>query len=258
MKYANVNSIKTEAFKGGKGYCIFCNLEVTAKCGEIRIHHWAHKLTLACDNWVENETEWHRNWKNKFPEDWQEIVQYAPSGEKHIADVKTNKNWVLEFQHSYLNSEERNSRNTFYPKLVWIIDGLRRKTDIAQFAKILKDSRQAPVGGLSILKVNFPEESRLLQEWMNSNKPVFFDFGKKANKNFWFLLPLNIKNEAYITYFSREEFITVLNYDGFDELFEEIIPTIQRIINEDKSKISNRELHTFLNRTSSRKYQRRL
>ena len=25
-----------------------------------------------------NETEWHRNWKNKFPNEWQEIILPSP------------------------------------------------------------------------------------------------------------------------------------------------------------------------------------
>jgi hypothetical protein len=41
---------------------------------------------------------------------WQEIVHRSDSGEKHIADVKTDHGWVIEFQHSYLNPEERRSR----------------------------------------------------------------------------------------------------------------------------------------------------
>lgn len=44
------------------------------------------------------------------------------SGEKHIADVKTDSGWVLEFQHSNINPKERLSRNSFYPKLVWVVD----------------------------------------------------------------------------------------------------------------------------------------
>jgi len=60
-------------------------------------------------------------------------VHFDEKGEKHIADVKTKNGWVLEFQHSYIKPEERNYRNAFYSKLVWIIDGLRRKTDRIQF-----------------------------------------------------------------------------------------------------------------------------
>ena len=64
-----------------------------------------------------------------FPVDWQEVIHFDGSGEKHIADVKTQTGYVLEFQHSYLDPEERRSRNVFYSKLVWIVDGTRRETD---------------------------------------------------------------------------------------------------------------------------------
>lgn len=257
MKYAIVADKKTEAFKGGKGICPSCDAEMIAHCGEIKVHHWKHKGKRNCDTWWENETEWHRQWKNYFPTEWQEIVHFDEKGEKHIADVKTETDWVLEFQHSYINSDERNSRNSFYPKLVWVIDGLRRTTDINQFEKILRESSQAPVGGINIRKVHFPEESRLLKEWMACNVPVFFDFGKQANNNLWFLLPLNIQDEAYLLSFSREEFIKVHNNEGFDELVDKLIPNIRNIITEYNRKKANRSLNRLINRPRRRTYRRR-
>src|SRR5687768_3460401 len=140
MKYAFVNGNKTEAIKGMRGTCPCCNSEVIAKCGEVNINHWAHLGARNCDIWWENETEWHRQWKNNFPIHWQEVVQFDLKGEKHIADIKTDKNWVLELQHSYLKPDERRSRIAFYPNLVWVIDGLRRKTDLTQFKKVLEES----------------------------------------------------------------------------------------------------------------------
>ncbi len=163
MKYAIVNGEKTEAFKGGKGVCPSCSSELIARCGDVKINHWSHKGIRDCDFWWENETEWHRQWKNQFPKEWQEIVHFDENGEKHIADVKTKNDWIIEFQHSYLKPEERISRINFYSKLVWVIDGLRRETDKIQFQKILKESSQAPVGNVNIRKINFPEESRLLK-----------------------------------------------------------------------------------------------
>ncbi len=157
MKYALVCGKKTEASKGAKGVCPSCGSELIAKCGQVKVNHWAHKGTRNCDPWWENETEWHREWKGHFPTDWQEVVHKSDTGEKHIADVKTEQGWVLEFQHSFLNPEERLSRNTFYPKLVWVVDGLRRQRDQQQFQKILEESaviNQKPL----IRKVNFPDE----------------------------------------------------------------------------------------------------
>jgi len=257
MKFATLDGNKTEAFKGGRGICPSCNSELIAKCGDVKINHWAHKGVGNCDAWWENETEWHRNWKNNFPKEWQEIVQFDGKGEKHIADVKTEKGWVLEFQHSYIAPEERNSRNAFYTKLVWVIDGIRRKTDRIQFQKIIEESSKAPVGNINIRQINFPEESRLLKEWLNCKVPVFFDFSDLNKSALWFLLPLNIKGEAYLVPFSREEFINVHNANGFDELVTELIPNIRNIIIEHKHYISNRAVNSFLNRSRKRPSRRR-
>ncbi len=140
MKFALLNDERIEATKGAKGVCPCCGNDLVAKCGEVYIHHWAHKKK--CDDyWWENETEWHRNWKNKFPKEWQEVIQYAESGEKHIADVKTSSGWVIEFQHSAIAREERDSRDYFYNKLIWVVDGTRRKTDIKQFENLIVRSR---------------------------------------------------------------------------------------------------------------------
>ena len=140
MKFALVHGKKVEATKGARGRCRYCDSEVIAKCGEIRIDHWAHKGRRHCDHWWEPETEWHRSWKDKFPNDWQEARHEAEDGEIHKADVKTEDGWVIEFQHSFLNQEERRKRNAFYRKIIWVVDGLRRKTDKLQFQKMIEES----------------------------------------------------------------------------------------------------------------------
>ena len=42
----------------------------------------------------------------------------------HIADVKTDRGIVIEFQHSFLHRNERESREKFYQNMVWVVDGL--------------------------------------------------------------------------------------------------------------------------------------
>src|SRR5688572_30242664 len=113
MIFAIVDNKRVKAtISGARGVCL-CGSELIAKCGEVRINHWAHKGNRLCDPWWE-ETEWHRTWKGLFPNDWQEVRQQAASGEWHIADVKTGQEWVIEFQHSHLNTDERRARNDFY------------------------------------------------------------------------------------------------------------------------------------------------
>src|SRR5689334_12169298 len=115
MKFALVNNAKVEAVKGAHGTCRTCGSEVIAKCGEVKANHWAHKGNRNCDPWWEHETEWHRAWKNHFSGEWQEVVlKDELTGEKHIADIKTEHGLVVEFQHSCINPEEQRKREGFY------------------------------------------------------------------------------------------------------------------------------------------------
>lgn len=206
MRFAIIGSAKAEATPGAKGVCANCKSDLIAKCGEVKVRHWAHKTNPDCDPWWENETEWHRAWKDHFPADWQEVSHQAQGGERHIADVKTEMEWVLEFQHSYLAPEERRAREAFYPKLVWVVDGTRRKRDKDQFLNALNLGSsicQKP----QIWKVN-SDECTLLREWAACRSPVFFDFGsigESGHKALWCLL--TIDPFAYIVAFPRAEFV---------------------------------------------------
>ncbi len=135
MKFALVNGEKAEAQpEMRRGTCLYCQSETIAKCGDERIEHWAHKSKVSCDLWWENETEWHRAWKNHFPKEWQEYIHTDPvTGEKHIADIKTDKGLVIEFQHSSIKSDEIKSREAFYKNMVWVVDGTRLKKDYPRF-----------------------------------------------------------------------------------------------------------------------------
>jgi len=191
MKYAIINNIRVEASKAAKGTCPACGEEMIAKCGEKIINHWAHKTTLNCDPWWENETTWHREWKNCFQIEWQEYIHNdRNTGEVHIADVTTPFGWTIEFQHSPMDDEERKVRNAFYNKIVWIVDGTRRKTDIDQLNKLLSCGVQLRTQ-YPTFAINPDNKNRLLAEWHNNESLVFFDFKQAINgkRIIWFVLP---------------------------------------------------------------------
>jgi hypothetical protein len=87
--------------------------------------------------------------------------------------VKTGDGWVIEFQHSYLKPEERRSREAFYPKLIWVVDGTRRKRDRAQLIKAWNDG----VALAPYLRKAFSDHCGLLREWTGSSALVFLDLG---------------------------------------------------------------------------------
>jgi competence protein CoiA len=176
MEFSNVNGRRHTAEPGLRGICDLCGGETVSRCGNIRIHHWAHLQRQNCDPWWENETEWHREWKRAFPEHCREVSVVSDDGEKrHRADVKTEVGRVIEFQHSPIKLEERRAREAFYKDMVWVVDGLRRDSFATSFkSQLFKASvRQnspiklrVPVGNCSILKT-----------WSDSEVDVYIDFG---------------------------------------------------------------------------------
>jgi competence protein CoiA len=178
MKFALVEGERREAKHGLSGKCPLYGHAMIAKCGEHRVHHWAHRANCTCDHWWEPETEWHRAWKNQFPPEWQEIIQRSEDGEKHIADVKTERGVVLEFQHSFLRRDERESREMFYRNMVWVVNGLRRVQDRSRLFELLA---RAPIVKVKPLTFSLPlNRCALLRDWVDSRKPVFFDFGDNS------------------------------------------------------------------------------
>lgn len=240
MKFALVENKKTKAEKGLKGVCPVCQQPVIPKCGPVKIDHWAHKSCSHCDKWWENETEWHRKWKNHFPEEWQEIVAFdEKTGEKHIADVKTKNGMVIEFQHSYIKDEERISREAFYQNMVWIADGARRKRDFVDFCRLLEYGNIWHIHqtGLYVIKngINsFPKE------WRNSSVPVLFDFSNieesdafecdQRKKFLWCLLPIrnNGLNLCAIFALSIKQFVEDVINERFGFNYAEIVNLINQ------------------------------
>ena len=143
MLTAIINGYRSRPVPGAVGQCPFCESEMIPRCGEFRVHHWAHKSKVDCDLWWEPETDWHRNWKNEFPLRWQEqVLTDQETGERHIADVHTLAGLTLEFQHSHLDPKERRAREDFYKNMLWVVDGSRLKGDQK---KILRHKPGKPI-----------------------------------------------------------------------------------------------------------------
>lgn len=208
MKFALVNGTKSSPIPKTSGACPYCNAEVISKCGSIKIWHWAHKGKLVCDPWWENESEWHRNWKNNFPIEWQEVIHFADDGEKHIADIKTDQDWVIEFQYSYLNPEERKSRNKFYKKLIWVVNGKRLQGDEQKLVMAL--AGRVSFDGFYRVPVR---ASSLLRAWSDKNSLVFFDFGKSVTQleesYLWVIMPRHSDHAVYVRPCSRTDFFEI-------------------------------------------------
>jgi Competence protein CoiA-like family len=125
MLYAIVNNEKTKADRKNRemgAVCPFCNESVIARCGDINIWHYAHKVENNCD-WKE-ETEWHLDWKQRFPK---ECVEIKIGNNR--ADVYINGR-VYEFQNSAINTTDILMRQLAFPKLTWIFNAVTWHVDL--------------------------------------------------------------------------------------------------------------------------------
>lgn len=214
MRFAIIDNNRVEAQPKQQGLCPNCSQPVIAKCGDRKIWHWAHRNIRTCDSWWEPETEWHRLWKNNFPTEWQETVLFEElTNEKHIADVRTIHNLVIEFQHSHIDSNERNSREKFYKNMVWVVDGTRLRRDYPRFQKRVGSFR--PIDQQGVFSVDFPDEV-FPKNWLNSSVPVIFDFcGLITNEQdqlkntLWCLLPQKEISQAVVVGLRKSDFIQI-------------------------------------------------
>lgn len=217
MRFALIDDKRKEAQPQLKGLCPCCSQPVSAKCGKQRIWHWAHCNKKTCDSWWETETEWHRSWKNNFPNEWQEVSLFDErTGEKHIADVRTAHNLVIEFQHSHIDTQERTSREKFYKNMVWVVDGTRLKRDYPRFLEGKKDNFRA-TGTSGFFLVNFPQKC-FPTNWLESSVPVIFDFRGLAlpdepqdviKNTLWCLLPGRAEEYAVVAAILRKDFVSI-------------------------------------------------
>lgn len=121
MRYAHNGQTRIHALPGGRANCLLCGTELYTACGEIQRWHWRHVNKIDCDPWYAYKSDWHIDWQNEFPENWQEVV-INEKGVKHIADIQTPKGMVIEFQHSSISSSQIRERETFYQNMIWIVD----------------------------------------------------------------------------------------------------------------------------------------
>lgn len=212
MKYAIVDGCKIEALKGVRGICPNCGSELIAKYGEFKMNHWAHKGVRNCDSWWEPETEWHRSWKNNFPDEWQEnILSDEITNEKHIADILTIDKLVIEFQHSHIDPQERISRENFYKDMVWVVDGTRLKKDYPRFLKAKGNFQETD--SPKIFLVDF--EECFPSAWLGILKPIIFDFrgteeisnSNDIRNNLYCLFPIKIGRYVVVEEITHTDFL---------------------------------------------------
>lgn len=152
---------------GGRAKCQICTQELIAHCGDIYTWHWKHRQDRDCDPWKEHETEWHRGWKNKFPKDWQEVVMTNEDGEKHLADIKTQDDLVIEFQNSSISTTTIEIREEFYGDMIWVINAQEFKDNFKIWSAVkskLRKLEQRLDARIETVEYDLNEEIKELRE----------------------------------------------------------------------------------------------
>jgi hypothetical protein len=146
------------------------------------------------------------------PPAWQEVIGHDASGEKHIADVRTEHGLTIEFQHSHLKPEEMSAREQFYGNMVWVVDGLRLVRDLPRFIENFRYLRRV---GQGVYITPFPHEA-LPRKWLDRRASVIFDFRGSTDpadhdmnpaRSLWCLLPGRAHEHAVIVGIAREDFV---------------------------------------------------
>ena len=204
MQYSLVEGVRARPNPKGRGACPACGEPTIAKCGSQVVWHWAHDRAAHCDRWWESETKWHLEWKARFPEEWQEVVKVdSSSNERHIADIETSHGMVIELQNSPIPERELKARETFYQRMIWIVNAqhfatsfslgkalphpdnpfadaiaigksLRRDNAPAssKWEKTSEGPKELPYLGYHLFTWRWPRKV-----WLHATCPVFLDFG---------------------------------------------------------------------------------
>jgi hypothetical protein len=239
------NIIQTHAEateRGLRGKCRGCKSTVTAVISDdsSRINHWRHLSKADCDKWWENETVWHREWKNHFPKTWQEYrFEDDITDEWHIADLYTHHCLVVEFQHSYLYSEERDIREAFYNNMFWVVDGTRLKRDYKRFEKCLDVLKPTNINHLYLLA---RPDKFFHKHWITSSVPVLFDFKgtepidpkELTRKYLWGLFPKRIAGYSVIVRQNHDGFVGLVKSRKDGEKAKETLNKIQQFLGEEQ------------------------
>jgi competence CoiA-like predicted nuclease len=151
MIWATKNNKRIRASPKEKATCPLCNQEVIAKCGEIKIWHWAHKNKTDCE--FEPETKEHLNMKfflkDKLPH---LIIEYNLGFA--IADLYDKiDNVAIEVQHSPISKDKFLERTKNYSNngisVLWIFDNCLLKENCPEF---LREAHKLYFGRIYVYK----------------------------------------------------------------------------------------------------------
>jgi hypothetical protein len=103
---------------GDRSICPECGEKIVAKCGEIRVWHWAHLKTGEC-HYGEGKGEWHIKWQDWF---FNQGCAIEKKINQNRDDVVLPNGVVIELQESPISNKEIEKRESAYEKMIWLFN----------------------------------------------------------------------------------------------------------------------------------------
>ncbi|MCF1751386.1 competence protein CoiA [Mariniradius sediminis] len=230
MIWALVNNEKIEATPGARGTCPICNGKLLSKCGAVIVWHWAHFKDENCDSWYEPESFWHKHWKMTFGKENAEIG-IEKEGKRHIADIRTVQNVIIELQNSPISMPVIKEREDFYgERMLWLINGEDFKKNLS-VKDYWEDEDYLELKSLPRPPVRWVRRSEEIKKeangeffywksprksWANVQRHLFIDFGEDS----LFLVQGGMgTSQIRGVYISKEKFIR--KYGGDYEYYRQ-------------------------------------
>ena len=225
MIWAN-NSLGVKGIASPKqiAKCPICGEDVLAKCGKIKIWHWAHRNKTDCDSWYEPETQWHKQWKDEYPKELQEFTMGC-----HRADIRTKSRWIIELQNSTISTNGIIERELYYKRMIWLLNS----------GTLCKGLRLKEKNGIITFRWKNPPKS-----WWYANKEIYVDLSgivsnMKMLKNYY-----KLRNGKHLS--TEYEYETYEYYTEYGEhiVEEKKFPTAYKV---DTTELEIKKLNKKIN-----------
>ena len=232
-------AVNNDGTKNTSGFCPCCRKPLIAKVGSIRRPHWAHESVERCDEWKEDESDWHYKWreqfvdcKSKYDIDIENVIEKG--GKKHFYDARIDNRLSIVLPRMRLSGEQKREYENFFGEMVWIVGAKRSEYKLLR--RDLEQRKIKPFDG-RYKSCYWMESStkNFFDSWKDCARLVAFDFSEASDKNendMWTVLPEIEKCPfRYIVKFSTDEFVKRILGNGnlFRKSLSEVITELDRI-----------------------------
>jgi len=197
MLYAKKDNDRIKATPKDTANCPYCESKVIAKCGNINIWHWAHKVKSdSC--LYKDMSQWHMQHQLMAENEGWKIEQHTGY---RIADCIKGIN-VIELQKSSISDQEILNRNINYDafryNVHWVFD----------YTEKINNMRFTKVDNIYKFK----------QNWAKKSIIILFNYIDNNHKAIWGNVFFNIGDDEYIKveklYDSGNGYGKLMNFDS--------------------------------------------